>query len=347
MSIYKRGGVYWFHFVYNGEHIQKSTKTSNRQAAREIESAYRTKLAKGEVGIEEKQPAPAFRQAMKNFLAWSKQEHDKANTHKRYETSSKPLLRFFKDTPLDRITLETVEKYKGWRIKQKGIRTGKALKPATVNRELACLKHLFNRFRKNVSANPVSEVAFLNEENEQTRVISVDEEKLYLLSASQPLHDIAALIVETGMRPEEVYRIRRENVSLEHGYVFNPYGKTKAAKRKIPLSERASQILSKRLQEGKGNYLFQGRRNKKGVKDKPILKVNNAHYAALERSGVRSFRLYDLRHTFATRAVIAGVDLVTLAALLGHSKINMVLRYAHPTEEHKFAAIKKMANTNF
>lgn len=347
MSIYKRGGVYWFHFVYNGEHIQKSTKTSNRQAAREIESAYRIKLAKGEVGIEEKQPAPIFRQAMKDFLAWSKQEHDKASTHNRYETSSKALLRFFKDTPLDRITEETVEKYKGWRIKQKGIRTGKALKPATVNRELACLKHLFNRFKKSVSANPVSEVSFLSEENEQTRVISIDEEKLYLLAASQPLRDIAALMLETGMRPEEVYRIRRENVHLEHGYVFNPYGKTKAAKRKIPLSERASQILSKQLQKVKGNYLFQGRQNKKGVKDKPIVKVNNAHYATLERSGVRPFRLYDLRHTFATRATIAGVDLVTLAALLGHSKINMVLRYAHPTEQHKFAAIQKMANTKF
>ena len=56
----------------------------------------------------------------------------------------------------------------------------------------------------------------------------------------------------------------------------------------------------------------------------------------------RPIRFYDLRHTWATRMAQAGVDLVTLAAMLGHSKINMVLRYAHPTEEHQFAAMEKM-----
>ena len=53
-------------------------------------------------------------------------------------------------------------------------------------------------------------------------------------------------------------------------------------------------------------------------------------------------RLYGCRHTFATRAAEAGVDLVTPAALLGHSRVQMVMRYAHPTEEHQFNAMKKM-----
>jgi integrase len=57
---------------------------------------------------------------------------------------------------------------------------------------------------------------------------------------------------------------------------------------------------------------------------------------------VRQFRLYDLRHTFATRAAEAGVDLVTLAAMLGHSRVQMVMRYAHPSEEHQFNAMRKM-----
>ena len=145
-------------------------------------------------------------------------------------------------------------------------------------------------------------------------------------------------MLQTGMRPEEVYRIRRENVYLEQGYLFNPYGKTKAAKRKIFLTTAASEVLRKRLDKVKGVYQFPGR----GVGDRPIIKVNNTHTATLIRAELTPFRLYDLRHTWATRATEKGVDLVTLAAMLGHSRIQMVLRYAHPSEEHQAAAMQKM-----
>lgn len=153
-----------------------------------------------------------------------------------------------------------------------------------------------------------------------------------------PEADIAAMILQTGMRPEEVYRIRRENVHLERGYLFNPYGKTKAAKRKVFLTEAVAVILRKRLDKVKGDYLFPGR----GVGDRPIIKVNNAHAATLERAKLSHFTLYSLRHTWATRATEKGIDLVTLAAMLGHSRIQMVLRYAHPSEEHQAAAMRKM-----
>lgn len=339
MAIYKRGGVYWFELVFQGRRIRKPTKTSDARAAREVEAAYRVKLAKGEVGIEERPPAPDFKTAMKDFLAWSKVEHSaKPNTHRRYETSSKALLRYFKDTPLDRITEESVGQFKQWRMKQKGERTKKSLRPATVNRELACLKLLFNQHKRTVPLNPVNEVKFYNEDNEQMRVLTPEEEKAYLFAASQPLRDIATLMVEMGMRPEEVCRIRRENVHLEHGYLFNPYGKTKAAKRKVPLSEKAVLVLENRMRKAEGVYLFRGR----GVGDAPVIHVNRAHQSAVERSGVRRFRLYDLRHTWASRAAMAGVDLVTLAALLGHSKLAMVMRYCHPTEDHQFEAMRKV-----
>lgn len=164
-----------------------------------------------------------------------------------------------------------------------------------------------------------------------------EEENLYLLAASQPLQDIATLMLETVMRPEEVCRIRRVNVHLNHGYLFNPYGKTKAAKRKVQLSGRAASILAKRLAEIEGDYLFPWR-----CGDTPIVKVNNAHTATVNRSSVRQFLLNDLRHTWATRAAMAGVDMVTLAAMLGHSRVQIVMCYAHPTKEHQFRAMRKV-----
>ncbi len=56
--------------------------------------------------------------------------------------------------------------------------------------------------------------------------------------------------------------------------------------------------------------------------------------------------MYDLRHTWATRAAEAGIDMPTLAALLGHSKLNMVMRYAHPQEKHQVEAVKRLEAIN-
>jgi integrase len=188
--------------------------------------------------------------------------------------------------------------------------------------------------------NPISKTAAktLREDNEQTRVLTYDEQGKYLTKATSTLRDVATVMLETGMRPEEVYRIQPENVHLPEGYVFNPYGKTKAAKRRIKLTAAAKSVLSKRMAECKGPYLFPHAADV----NRSVPKVNNAHDRAVKDSKVSRFRLYDLRHTWATRAAEAGIDLVTLAAMLGHSKINMVLRYAHPTQEHQTKAMEKM-----
>ncbi|WP_409513355.1 tyrosine-type recombinase/integrase [Edaphobacter aggregans] len=79
---------------------------------------------------------------------------------------------------------------------------------------------------------------------------------------------------------------------------------------------------------------------------RPIPKINNAHDRAVKASGVAPLRLYDLRHTFATRAAMSGIYLVTLAAMLGHSRIQMVLRYAHPTQAHQALAMDKLESFN-
>jgi integrase len=341
MAIYKRGKTYWFNFWWRGRHIHRSTKQGNPRVARQMEAACRTALAKGEVGILESKPAPAFSVAIREFLNWSEQQHKShPRTHRRYLVSARTLLRHFKDAALDRITQEDVEKFKAQRAVQKGQRTRRTIRPATVNRELACLKAMYNHAIKSGLAikNPVSFVKFLPEDNEQMRVLTLEEQQRYLGMAPPTLYDVATLILETGMRPEEVYRIRSENVHVENGYLFNPYGKTKAARRKIPLNTKATQILIQRLKTAAGAYLFPY----DGDPNRPIPKANNAHDRALKQSGLLPFRLYDLRHTWATRAAMSGIDLVTLAAMLGHSRIQMVLRYAHPTEQHQAEAMRRL-----
>ncbi len=149
------------------------------------------------------------------------------------------------------------------------------------------------------------------------------------------------------MRPDEVCRIRRENVHLDQGQLFKPVRKDKGSQTQKSRSAKACAVLARRLEKVKGDFVFPGR-----ATDQPIIKVNRAHVGTLARinrirseanqSPIPALRLYDLRHTWATRGAMAGIDLVTLAAMLGHSRIQMVLRYAHPTPEHQFAAMKKL-----
>jgi len=109
MSIFKRGRTYWFHFCFESRHVQRSTSQGNPRVARQIEAAYRTKLAKGEVGIFERKRIPTFSEAMSNFLAWSESQHaSHPRTHVRYKTSSVALLRCFKSFRLDAITPDHV-----------------------------------------------------------------------------------------------------------------------------------------------------------------------------------------------------------------------------------------------
>jgi integrase len=166
------------------------------------------------------------------------------------------LINFLGDKPLDQVEAAQIDKYKEWRSKQstkpRNVRKPKTsawkptlLKPATINRELALLKIIFNFYirRDILVKNPVSRVKFFPENNKQTRVVSRDEERKYLMAASQPLQDFATIMINTGMRPEEVARIERKNVNLEQGYISIPFGKTKAARRDIPLTDRAYALL--------------------------------------------------------------------------------------------------------
>ncbi|PYX60793.1 MAG: hypothetical protein DMG76_01620 [Acidobacteria bacterium] len=354
MALYKRSGVYWYEFVYGGRRYRKSTGVKNQRTAGDIERAFRTALAKGDVGITERKAVPGFRRAMAEFLRWSEEEH-RAHyaTHRRYEVSSIALLRHFGDTSLDNITPDDVERFKTSRSSEfkttraengKRATTNKKLRPATVNRELACLKALFNFAIKSdvIAKNPVSRIKFLAENNQQTRVLSYTEQQRYLGSASPVLRDVATLILESGMRPEEVYTIRPENVDLPHGWLLIPHGKTAAARRRINLTASARDVLRRRMSVLETPYLFACESDPA----RPIPKVNNAHDRAVKASGIAPTRLYDLRHTWATRAAMSGIDLVTLAAMLGHSRIQMVLRYAHPTQEHQTKAMEKLEAFN-
>jgi integrase len=342
VSLYRRGRIWWYNFVFQGRHIQESSGFTNRTAALRAEAKRRAELLDHRAGFKQVKVAPKFEEHVEQFLDWSKGQH-RPNTHELHKTNCDTLLRFLRGYWLDEISPGMVEDFKLARSGEtrKNARDGSVISPATVNRALSTLKKLFNHAAKNGYAisNPVRGIDFLDEGPGRMRVISFEEEIAYLAKATQPLKDIAAVILDTGLRPEEVFRIRVEDINFDARTIFNPFGKTKAARRKVTMTENVYDLLSRRIKETKGQFVFSSRYNP----DRPIGSVRKAHDKAVAKAGIREhFRLYDLRHTFATRAVAGGVDLPTLSAMLGHTSIQMTMRYVHPAEEAKKLATGKL-----
>lgn len=128
-------------------------------------------------------------------------------------------------------------------------------------------------------------------------------------------------------------------MNLDSSQLHIRAGKSAAARRTLDLTPESLEILARRM-SGTSAWIFPAPR-KPG---QHIGRLNNAHDAVCARAAV-AFVLYDLRHTFATRMAEAGVDLATLAAILGHGSIRIVQRYVHPTAEHKRAAMAKYSET--
>jgi integrase len=306
-----------------------------------IEAAFRHELALGRIGIEPKIKAPTFKQAADDFLVWSKAEHaGQPTTYQRYYFSCQSLKKYFGAVKVDRINKKTVEDFIVWRSAQTSRKTKDSIKRETVNHELTLLKAVFNRLvdAKILRDNPARKVKQLKANERNFHVITHAEEKLYLLAAPQPLSDVAILILETGMRCGEVYRIRRQDVSQTKGFLQVVKGKTASSIRQVHLSERAQAVLRYRAEKFAGENLFP-QNDIDG--NKPTDTLDKKHRATI-RNLKMNFRLYDARHTFASRAVENGIDLLVLASILGHSDLKMVMRYAHPSETFKADAIKKM-----
>ncbi len=344
MAVYRRGKTWWYSFEFQGRRVQESSGFTNKTAALRAEAKRKADLLDRRAGFTKLKLAPKFEEFVEQFLKWSAQQH-RPKTHALHEWNCQTLKRFFSGKYLDEITSDMVERFK-WARKhepRQKAKDGRLVTGATVNRALTTLKLLFHQAERSSYAvkNPVVGVAMFREPLDSMRVITFEEQAAYLSKASQPLRDIARVMLDTGMRPEEVFRIRGENIDFKQRTIFNPFGKTKAARRTIPMTDDALSLLRGRVKEATElgtPFVFPSPYNI----EKPVASVKKAHKAAAERAKIKGpFRLYDLRHTFATRAVASGADLPTLSALLGHASIQMTMRYVHPAAEQKRMAIEK------
>jgi integrase len=183
--------------------------------------------------------------------------------------------------------------------------------------------------------NPVSQVKFFREENGRTRFLTNEEEEQLLSQCGPHLTPIVITALHTGFRKSEILSLawgnvnfRQRTITVEAAYAKN------GEARSVPMTERLTETL--RELPGKDNASNAVFLTRMGT---PYRRIAKNFARACNRAGLTDVTFHELRHTFASRLVMAGVDLPTVQALLGHESITMTMRYAHLAPEHVRAAV--------
>jgi integrase len=327
MGIYKRGNVYWVdYYDPNRKRIQESSQSSNRRDAENLLALRKSDILRG-----------IYKQAVKiTFGEFGKRymEHAKANKRSwlRDEQMLNHLSAFFgKERPLTEVTPVQIESYK--------IQRRSKVADSTVNRELALLKRMFNlaiTWDLFLGLNPVRKVRFFREFNIGLRVLSPEEEKALLQNAIPYLQDLISFALNTGLRIGEIFSLRWSNVDLQKGILAVFASKTQTI-RETPINSETRRVLEAWNLNKKNENVFYNPQT-----GKPFVDLKTGFAIACEKSGISGVTWHTLRHTFASRLVNSGVDIVTVKELLGHSSISVTMRYAHTNIESKRAAVEKL-----
>jgi integrase len=370
MSIYKRGDIYWYKFQWNGVMVRESTRQGNDKVARQMEAAHRTSLAKGEVGIREKKTAPTLREFCdRRFEPWAKAtfEHTCPNNWLWFRAgirrlvAHEPLAR----TKLDEITNEKLAgfaAYEQTRLQNRGRKATdekRGLAISSINSSIRVLRRVLNLAVEWGVIESAPKLRLLPGERHRERVITQEEEIRYLAASSPLLRDVATVLVDTGMRPDECYRLRWEDVTWVNGRNGNllvTHGKTAAARRVLPLTPRVRAILESRWDDS-GKPLegslwpaptISGHIDHSSLKKQHTKAFRTANKEAKKNSlpPLVPFVLYSLRHTFLTRLGQSGCDAWTLARIAGHSSVAISSRYVHPSEDAVLTAMANLGGHN-
>jgi integrase len=337
MAIYKRGNIYWYKFRWYGREIRESTKQGNDKVARQMEAAHRTSLAKGEVGIREKKPMPTLSEFCKKRIEpWA----IRRPSWLWYRAGLRALLKY---PPLANLQLNEIKGEQAGDFAAHRLSNG--LQAGSINTSLRVLRRVLRLAVEWGTLETAPKIDLLPGERRRERVLTLEEEARYLAAASPLLADVATVLADTGLRPDECHRLRWEDIARDNGRngtLIVTRGKTTAARRVLPMTPRVRHVLEMRWEAaGKPSegWIWPAP-TKTGHIDHSSLKKQ--HLKALRLSGVRPFVLYSLRHTFLTRLGASGCDVWTLARIAGHSSVAISGRYVHPSDDAVLDAISRL-----
>jgi len=300
VSLFKRGNVWWTHFYIDGVRHQESTGATNRKQADAIEMKLKAEANARRHQIVEFDPELTVTTLAARFLA-------DADPRPHHVWHLKSLLPYFGDYPVARLNRNMAADYRAWRHRTKDVTD------ATINRAISVLKHIlyWGVDEQLLPANPWARLALVRERRLKRPVMTLEEEAALLPLLPDHLRNIAIAALDSGMRRGEILNQHWQDVDLSRKLLSVTRSKTAGGEaREIPLTGRLYRLLAESP-------------TKKGIvftyNTQPLTWIRKGWLGGLRRAGLRHFRFHDLRHTFNTRLMEAGVIADVRMALMGHS----------------------------
>jgi integrase len=327
MTLYRRGKVLWSYFYIDGVRHQTSTGTANRRQAETIEQKLKAEanLRRHQIPLVNFDPTMTFGSLAARFIA-------NAGPKPFHLDRLKHLLPYFADMLLVRITKGTVREY---RVERRKLRP--SITDATLNRDAAVLRHLLYWAVDEglLMANPLARMHLERERRVKRSVLSLREERTLLEAAPLHLRRMIVAALYAGLRRGEVLHQLWEDIDFDRRILSVTRSKTpEGESREIPLASELFNLLLP-IRERTGTvFTFRGH---------AIADYKTAWNRAVRKALTRHFRFHELRHTFNTRLMEAGVMQDIRKSLMGHSsgkEVNAI--YTHVELPAKREAIRKL-----
>ncbi len=357
MGILNRNGVYWIDYYVRDEagrvKRRREAVGTNRRLAADLLKKRHADAAERRYFPERNRPEVLFSDARKEFDAWAKVNVSESGAI-RYACSMDALELAFGHVKLHEITPLAVETFKSARLKD--------VKPATVNRDLMTLKRLINlilqgQLLPDAKVDPLlpPRIRLLRENNKRLRYLTAKEYAELLMACDRQrfksrrtgargiyFRPIVVTACHTGMRLQEILKLKREDVDLP-GRIITVHEAKAGSARHIPVNQLLATELQAHLDSHGSPWAFPhddlGKR-----KGKPYNWIAPGWRSVIEEAKIENLRFHDLRHTCASWLVQRGVPLKTVQEILGHKSFQTTLRYAHLAPELRADAVEKLCD---
>jgi len=340
----KRSGIWWICYAGIDGRLHRE-KVGMRQAAINVYQLRKTQIRLGKFApqdIKSKHKAVSLAEIIDDYIKASEAIKRKSLDDIRQRASW--WKQHFGSRAANTVVKNDIEDARLSLAKNRFPSNGQKLKKggrstATVNRYLATLKAAYMLAIENekIASNPFRKVKLQKENNRRVRYLTDQEEETLFAALPTEHHPLVLIALHTGMRKTEQLCLEWQDVNFGQRVITVRDSKAGKA-RHIPMNQVVLDTLQHLPRMISNAYVFYGALEGERLKDLP-----KAWEECLGKAGIADFRWHDLRHTFASRLVMCGIDLYTVKELLGHQSIEMTQRYAHLAPGHLHKAVEVLS----